>query len=131
MPTPLTLPFTTDAFFEAFARDNVALWPGVGLSLCALAYPLVNVLAGHEYPASPTFGVKCPTGILTAGFLLTAATPPIAVLVVPVVWSLVGGSASLVLSVAADDVLLACTGIRAASDAYFQVISMPKKCRNT
>jgi hypothetical protein len=196
----MTLPFTTDAFFEVFARYNAAVWPavvalwlaaagavvavvrgpserssrlaaavlavlwlwgglvyhatyftrinpaawgfaalfigeaallawygvvqrrlafgaatglarglGIGLAGYALAYPALNVLADHAYPASPTFGVPCPTGILTAGLLITTAQrPPVSVVVVPVLWALVGGSAAVVLGVATDYVLLAC-----------------------
>lgn len=85
-------------------------WLGIALALYALAYPALNVLSGHVYPASPTFGVPCPTGIFTIGLLLTmAARPPIAVVVVPVLWAAIGGSAALVLRVAADYVLLACS----------------------
>ena len=80
----------------------------------ALAYPALNMLAGHTYPASPTFGVPCPTGILTAGLLLTTAhRPPIPVVVVPVLWALIGGSAALVLGVATDYVL---SGVLGAPD---------------
>lgn len=83
---------------------------GIGLACYALAYPALNILAGHTYPASPTFGVPCPTGIFTVGLLLTGAgRQPIPVLVVPVLWALIGGSAALVLGVTTDYVLLACS----------------------
>jgi hypothetical protein len=68
---------------------------GIGLTFYALAYPALTVLTGHPYPASPTFGVPCPTGIVTVGLLLTMANrPPIPVMVVPVLWALIGGSAA-------------------------------------
>jgi hypothetical protein len=83
---------------------------GMGLMCYALAYPALNILTGHTYPAAPTFGVPCPTGILTAGLLLTTARrPPLPVVVVPVLWALIGGSAALVLGVTTDYVLLACS----------------------
>jgi hypothetical protein len=83
---------------------------GIGLALYALVYPALNVLADHTYPASPTFGVPCPTGIFTVGLLLTTANrPPIPVVVAPVLWAVIGGSAALVLGVATDYVLLACS----------------------
>jgi hypothetical protein len=83
---------------------------GIGLALYALVYPALNILAGHTYPASPTFGVPCPTGIFTVGLLLTTANrPPIPVVVAPVLWAVIGGSAALVLGVATDYVLLACS----------------------
>jgi hypothetical protein len=92
------------------AAPGMARGLGIGLACYALAYPALNVLAGHAYPASPTFGVPCPTGILTAGLLLTTARrPPIPVVVVPVLWALIGGSAALVLGVTTDYVLLACS----------------------
>lgn len=85
---------------------------GLGLALYALAYPALNVVAGHAYPASPTFGVPCPTGIFTVGLLLTSANrPPIAVAVVPLLWAIIGGSAAVVLGVVTDYVLLACSVI--------------------
>ena len=94
------------AFGTAAGRSS---WIGMGLAAYALAYPALNVVAGHTYPASPTFGVPCPTGIFTTGLLLTAAKPlPIAVLVVPVLWAIIGGSAALLLGVTTDYVLLAC-----------------------
>ncbi len=85
---------------------------GFGLAFYALAYPALNVFAGHAYPASPTFGVPCPTGIFTVGLLLTTANrSPIPVVVAPVLWALIGGSAAVVLGVATDYVLLACAAL--------------------
>ena len=87
---------------------GVARGLGLGLAFYALSYPALNILTGHAYPASPTFGVPCPTAIFTVGlFLTTANRQPIAVVVVPVLWGLVGGSAALVLGVVTDYVLLA------------------------
>ena len=85
---------------------------GIGLAVYALAYPGLNLLAGHSYPAMPTFGVPCPSGIFTAGMLLTSPRrPPAAIMIVPVFWALVGGSAAVVLGVIADYVLLGCAAI--------------------
>jgi hypothetical protein len=80
-------------------------WPttlAYGLIACSLAYPMINVLTGLSYPRMPTFGVPCPTTIFTAGVLLLAQRPPLVLFVVPVLWSLVGGSAALLLGVRAD-----------------------------
>ncbi|MGD9905392.1 MAG: DUF6064 family protein [Dehalococcoidia bacterium] len=79
---------------------------GVALALYALLYPFIAVAGGHAYPAAPTFGVPCPTDLLTIGLLVTAARPPLSVLAVPWIWALIGGSAALVLGVAADYALL-------------------------
>jgi hypothetical protein len=80
---------------------------GVGFALYGLAYPGINLLLGHTYPRMPTFGVPCPTTIFTIGLLLTCGKGrPVGVVVVPVLWGLIGGSASFVLGVSADYALL-------------------------
>jgi hypothetical protein len=82
---------------------------GVGLATYALLYPGLTAIAGHVYPAAPTFGVPCPTGIYTIGLILTLPTVvPVAIVIVPAIWALIGGSAALVLGVSTDYVLLAC-----------------------
>jgi hypothetical protein len=69
----------------------------------ALAYPLLAVAGGHAYPRLPTFGVPCPTTILTIGFLIGAGrTFPRTAAVVPIAWSAIGGSASVLFGVWAD-----------------------------
>jgi hypothetical protein len=82
---------------------------GVGLALVAyaLAYPFLTVALGHSYPATPTFGVPCPTVILTSGVLLTVRGHlPLALAIVPIVWGFIGGSAAMLLAVPTDYVLL-------------------------
>jgi hypothetical protein len=73
-----------------------------------VAYPYLGFLAGHRYPATPTFGVPCPTTILTLG-LLSLARPGLSrvVLVVPLLWSALGGYAAFRLGVPQDLGLLA------------------------
>jgi hypothetical protein len=92
---------------EYFSSDGVVARVGASLVIYALAYPFLTMALGHRYPAAPTFGVPCPTVILTIGVLLTvrAATPPL-LTIVPVLWGLIGGSAALLLNVFADYVLL-------------------------
>jgi hypothetical protein len=41
-----------------------------GLIAYALLYPAIARAEGHAFPRLPTFGVPCPTTILTIGFLL-------------------------------------------------------------
>jgi hypothetical protein len=81
-------------------------WALVGYA--TIIYPLVGVLTGHSYPQMPMFGVTpCPVTIFTFGLLLLAKpTVPWWVLVVPLVWSLIGGSAAFLLRVPQDWFLL-------------------------
>src|SRR5512146_2853792 len=63
-----------------------------GFIAYGLLYPALGLAFGLAYPRMPTFGVPCPTTLLTAGFLLAADRPlPRLVGVVPVIWALVGG----------------------------------------
>jgi hypothetical protein len=77
-----------------------------GLVAYALAYPIINTADSLAYPRMPTFGVPCPTTILTAGMLLAAETLPGSLVIVPVLWSIIGGSAAFLFGVKADLVLL-------------------------
>jgi hypothetical protein len=73
-----------------------------------VAYPVIGILAGHEYLSSPTFGVPCPTTIYTLGLFCFARRPlPASLLVVPILWAAVGSSAALFLRVPQDLGLLA------------------------
>lgn len=87
----------------AFARS---VRTGVGVVLLAFAlvvYPVWSTLAGHGYPELPTFGLPCPTTLFTIGVLALASGPSLrAVLVVPILWSLVGGQAAFLLDVKPD-----------------------------
>jgi hypothetical protein len=66
----------------------------------ALIYPALVWMDGHVYPRMPTFGLPCPTTILTIGFLLAAdGRAPRAVTVIPVLWAAIGGSAALYLGI--------------------------------
>jgi len=73
-----------------------------------LLYPAIVRAEGHAFPRLPTFGVPCPTTILTIGFLLAAdRSLPRLVAVIPFVWAFIGGSAAFLLGVRADLMLLA------------------------
>jgi hypothetical protein len=84
-------------------------WVGVALVIyAAILYPLIGMSTGHVYPEMPVFGVTpCPVTIFAFGmFLLT--THPISrwLLVIPFIWSLIGGSAAVLLQVPQDWLLL-------------------------
>jgi hypothetical protein len=89
-------------------RDAAAM---LGWSLVAYAtvlYPLVGLWAGDRYPEIPLFGITpCPVTIFTFGLLLLTTSPvPRWLLVIPFIWSLIGGSATLLLGVPQDWPLL-------------------------
>jgi hypothetical protein len=74
----------------------------------ALAYPAIALAGGHAYPRVPTFGVPCPTTILTIAFLIAAnRTWPRTAAAVPLLWSCIGGAAAFLFGVRADLMLLA------------------------
>ena len=84
-------------------------WLGLAFAAyAAILYPLIGMVSGHPYPAMPMFGVTpCPVTIFTFGMLL-ATVPPLSrwLLVIPFVWSLIGGSAAILLHVPQDWFLL-------------------------
>jgi len=68
-----------------------------------LAYPFLGLAMGLTYPRMPTFGVPCPTVLLTAGLLLLAAPrAPRRLVIVPLAWCAIGGSAAAVLGITVD-----------------------------
>jgi hypothetical protein len=91
-----------------FARDVFGIGGTVLLAYAFIIYPALGYLVGHKYPASPTFGLPCPTTIFTFGILLWARpNVPVSVLIVPLVWSLIGFFAALSLNIPEDFGLLA------------------------
>jgi hypothetical protein len=87
-----------------------------GLIVYALVYPAFARAEGRVFPRLPTFGVPCPTTILTVGFLLAAGRSlPRVVAVIPIMWAFVGGSAAFLFGVRAD-VMLVAAGIVLAVD---------------
>ena len=88
-------------------------WRVLGLLLVGygLVYPLVGLALGLRYPRLPTFGVPCPTAIVTIGFLLTVKVERARVLaVVPLIWAVIGSSAAFGLGIRAD-LMLAVAGL--------------------
>jgi drug/metabolite transporter (DMT)-like permease len=72
---------------------------GSALIVFALVvYPLWSWLAGHPYPATPTFGLPCPTTIFTIGLLAFLVVPyPRSVFIVPLLWCFIGAQAAILL----------------------------------
>ena len=87
----------------SIARDARSVAGVLLVAFALIAYPAWSWLAGHRYPAMPTFGLPCPTTIFTIGMLSFLVAPyPRSVLVVPVAWSFVGAQAAFLLSVSQD-----------------------------
>jgi len=86
------------------AALNVKTIIGLTLILYALViYPCLGFATGHKYPYSPTFGAPCPTTIFTIGMFFLLIKPfPKTLLIIPILWSIVGGSAAIVLQVRED-----------------------------
>jgi hypothetical protein len=86
-----------------FRPDARGLVGAALLAYALIVYPLLGWLAGHRYPAAPTFGLPCPTTIFTFGLLLWAVEQlPWRVLVIPLLWALIGSFAALFLTVIED-----------------------------
>lgn len=76
------------------------------ISYALIGYPLIGLLAGERYPAMPLFGMApCPLLIFTFGLLVWATHARWWLWIVPMLWSIVGGSASIFLSVPQDSAL--------------------------
>lgn len=89
-------------------HDDPALYIGLVLIAYAmLIYPALGWLAGHGFPAGPSFGITpCPLTIFTFGLLLMADRPlPRLVLPIPLLWAVIGGSAAFLLGVWPDGML--------------------------
>jgi len=79
----------------------------VTLAVYAMAYPWLGLLTRLSYPYMPTFGVPCPTAILTAGLLLLLPSHQARLVsAIPVIWAAIGGTAAFLLGIPADLALL-------------------------
>jgi hypothetical protein len=68
-----------------------------------LIYPLIGLAVGERYPAMPLFGVApCPLLIFTFGLMVWASRARWWLWIVPILWSVVGGSAFIALSIPQD-----------------------------
>jgi hypothetical protein len=87
-------------------RDVYGILGAGFVSYALIIYPALGALGGHAYPAAPTFGAPCPTTIFTFGLLLWADRRlPVKLLLIPLGWSLIGGSALWMFGVLEDAAL--------------------------
>ena len=97
-------------FWSGVIRGHLAfrpartVWTNIGWFLVgyALLYPGINAVEHGSLLKIPTFGLPCPTTIFTAGLLLLALPHSRILAIVPIVWSVIGGSAAFLLGVSAD-----------------------------
>lgn len=81
-------------------------WRNVGVMLIGYSivlYPLLGFAFGQRYPQMPTFGLPCPTTIFTLGMLMcTRPVAPLALWIVPLLWTIVGTQAAMLFGVRED-----------------------------
>ncbi len=89
-------------------RSDLYGLTGIVLILFALiVYPVLGFFLGHIYPSSPTFGLPCPTTIFTLGMLLLSDKKcPVAILIIPFIWSVIGFMAAFNFGIEEDTGLL-------------------------
>lgn len=76
---------------------------GAMIFYAMIVYTLIGLLAGEQYPALPLFGVApCPLLIFTFGLMVWASCVRWWLWLVPLLWSAIGGSASVLLAVPQD-----------------------------
>lgn len=77
---------------------------GTILVVCGLViYPILSFSLGHTYPKMPTFGLPCPTTIFTFGILLFSVYRlSWYIYLIPLLWSVIGVSAAIALSITED-----------------------------
>jgi hypothetical protein len=97
----------TGASIRFERRRRIDLRSGVGLlwAVYGLAgYSFASMAAGHAYPRVPVFGTApCPTVIFTLGLLMMTRPPARwRLYVIPLIWSVIGGSAAILLAVPQD-----------------------------
>ena len=93
---------------ELVYNKDIFSYTGIALIIFAIAiYPLIGFFFCLIFPASPTFGLPCPTTIFTFGILLfNKGKLPVGLIIIPVIWSLIGFTAALKLGIYEDTGLM-------------------------
>jgi len=94
--------------------------------LYGLLYPAIAWADGFAYPRMPTFGVPCPTVMLTIGFLIATSTHSIRLSAIPIAWSFIGGTAAWLFGMHAD-LALPAAGLMLTGDLMFRRSHVMKK----
>ena len=100
---------------SAFLPTGRHGWACFLVVYAAVVYPMIGIATGHHYPELPMFGVTpCPVTIFTFGMLLLTVNAPSGyLLAIPLLWSLIGGSAAILLQIPQDWLLLASGAVTA------------------
>jgi len=94
----------------SFEFSNKARFITGAFLVCSalVIYPAISLVVGHRYPATPTFGLPCPTTLFTLGVLLWSKTRvPVRIVIIPLLWSALGLTAAVQLGMYEDFLLLA------------------------
>ncbi|WKZ69329.1 MAG: DUF6064 family protein [Melioribacteraceae bacterium] len=84
-------------------KDWLGILSGIFILYALLIYPILGHYFGHTFPRNPTFGLPCPTTIFTFGLLLfTIKRVPWYLIIIPFIWSLIGTSAAINLTIYED-----------------------------
>jgi len=86
-----------------FKKDVFGITGAILILFALIIYPLLSYINGHVYPASPTFGLPCPTTIFTLGLLCWVdkkLSPQI--WAIPILWSVIGFMAAFSLGLKED-----------------------------
>lgn len=96
-----------DEFAFKFRVDKYGITGMIFILFALIVYPILGYFLGHGYPSSPTFGLPCPTTIFTFGvLLLNEKKCPLAVLIIPFLWSIIGFMAAFQFGIVEDTGLL-------------------------
>ena len=95
--------FRSDTLSYRFKSDFPGMLGITFIFFALIIYPILAYALGHVYPKTPTFGLPCPTTIFTFGILLfTVKKIPWYLIIIPLLWSLIGFSAAMQLSIEED-----------------------------
>ncbi|MFM9910775.1 MAG: DUF6064 family protein [Chitinophagaceae bacterium] len=111
-----------------FKKDKYGIIGMILILFALIIYPIVGYFLQHVYPSSPTFGLPCPSTIFTFGLLLLNTKKcPIAILIIPFVWSVIGFMAAFQFGIVEDTSLIIASLITVSLLIYRNRILLTKK----
>ena len=95
--------FRSEKLKYQFTLDFTTILGMLFILYALVIYPILAHSLGHIYPVTPTFGLPCPTTIFTFGILLFSIQRiPWYILLIPFLWSFIGFSAAMHLTIKED-----------------------------